>query len=918
MDAETHVSSGGTAELTIYNYGYGDDTYYVVPQCSGIVAGCQGRGRRYAGAFSSVTTDVTVSVTQQSGTGSAGASIASTQAGGEVDGVVTVYGQPLLVIDSAQTPVYTADQNVSRCAAACFTSTASISTVPFYTLGSARNVTLVYNQDMAHPEPFIYANVSPAADGPAVSGYLMSATLNGAPVTFTNGETTIHFLSPGNVPARLGGQVSLTPGGPEIYDLVVNVVVQYASGGTSGLSYSTILPVYDASNSPIAHGWTIAGIDKLDCRWDHKCLTYGSDGSMTVFTGTFPYYNGSDSSFVYYSSLISLYVRTHVDGHKSYYDQRGNMVAVESVHGLVTNIAYDSSQRVIQISDPARSAGQPVPYIQLAYGAYGLASITETGGPGPSRVTTVGVDANRYLDFVTDPDGNSTSVIYYGVNLPIGVIKDRRGQVTYFDHDQYNKLSAVQSPAIPVDAGGGNTTSAAPVTYLTAWQGIGVPTSPTAGAPPTAEPMSSIMAMIQAPGSRTTQFSVNAWGQPRETFDPTGQRTVVTYSDDNRGQDAILVEHADFSEDSFAYDGLHRMVMSKPAGDSAAFYYYNAASQVDSVRGRSAVAADYHYNSDNTPASMSDASGVSMNYAYNAWKEVVSATDNAGHTTTYGYDNVFLNQDTVIAPGNRVSTTTMDNEGRPWVTSVPLSASQSVVYDRSNRPIQITQAGRPATVLTYDPLFRTDVTDANGNVTHTTYNALGWPIARRDASGAEESFRYDAVGNLTSWSNRRGDVMSYSYDAQDRLVSRSGRGIDDRYSYSPDSPNGNVMVAWNAVATDSVFQQPVVGNHLGADSTVTWVNGVRYRVVHGHVGALGMDDSTAISASSNVGFRNRYAHVGTDGLVDQIRDGFNTASVGHNGEALPSSLQNPSYGTRSTDNTALHACSAPRFVRQIR
>lgn len=111
-------------------------------------------------------------------------------------------------------------------------------------------------------------------------------------------------------------------------------------------------------------------------------------------------------------------------------------------------------------------------------------------------------------------------------------------------------------------------------------------------------------------------------------------------------------------------------------------------------------------------------------------------------------------------------------------------------------------------MLTYDPLFRTDVTDANGNVTHTDHNALGWPISRRDASGVTESFRYDIAGRMTSWTNRRGDVMSYTYDNNDRILSRSGRNIDDHYGYSPD---GNVMVAWNSVERDSIFHTSVAG-----------------------------------------------------------------------------------------------------------
>lgn len=432
MNSETHVSSGGTAQFTIYNYGYGDDSYYVVPQCTGIVYSCQGRGYVYAAAYGTTTALIGYRVNQQSGTGSAGAGISSTSLGGyDVQASETVYGQPALVIDSAQTPVYGADQNVSRCAMNCFTSTASISTVPFYTLGQARGVTLVYNQDRAHPEPFIYATVSPAADGPAVSGYLMSATLNGGPVTFTNGETTLHFLSPGSVPARLGGQVTLAPGGPAIYTLAVNVVVQYASGTTSSLSYTTAMPVYDASNSPVAHGWSIAGIDQLACPdWPHRCITFGGDGSTTLFTGTFPSYEGSDKSTLNYANGI--YTRQYVDGHTAYYSYYGYLTQVSDIYGRTTNIAYDGSGRVSQISDPARNTGHGVPVIQFAYGAYGLASITETGGPGPDRVTTVGVDPNHYLGYVTDPDGHTTSVVYYGVNLPIDYITDRRGGTTYF------------------------------------------------------------------------------------------------------------------------------------------------------------------------------------------------------------------------------------------------------------------------------------------------------------------------------------------------------------------------------------------------------------------------------------------------------------------------------------------------------
>jgi len=73
-----------------------------------------------------------------------------------------------------------------------------------------------------------------------------------------------------------------------------------------------------------------------------------------------------------------------------------------------------------------------------------------------------------------------------------------------------------------------------------------------------------------------------------------------------------------------------------------------------------------------------------------------------------------------------------------------------------------------------------------------------------------------------------------------------------------------------------------------------------------------MDASTIISSTSVVDFRSRYTSVGANGLVTQVRDGFNTAYLGYNGEALPSSLYNPAFGTRTTHNM-LHVPVALSF-----
>lgn len=143
---------------------------------------------------------------------------------------------------------------------------------------------------------------------------------------------------------------------------------------------------------------------------------------------------------------------------------------------------------------------------------------------------------------------------------------------------------------------------------------------------------SDVTATVQAPGNRITQFSVNEWGEPMTTHDPSGRRTVISYGN-NSGKNPVSVVHDDWSEDRFAYDAFDRDTMVQMAGDSATYYHYNGASQVDSVWGQAAVATGYHYNPDNTLASTTDATGVTVTYTYNSGKEVTSATDNMAHQT---------------------------------------------------------------------------------------------------------------------------------------------------------------------------------------------------------------------------------------------------------------------------------------------
>lgn len=810
------------------------------------------------------------------------------------------------------------DQDLSVCAAACFAVTAAHGTAPYYTLGAPRSLTLAYNSDRAVPQPFVYGDVTVSSPPATVTGYLLEVKYHAVDLPFTNHETVLHFqgTSSPTTPYRLAGQLDLSSYATGAYPVQVVVTAQYANGATDVTVANTQLLIVNTQGSSIAKGWSVAGLQRRSAQQE------GGGYVVDEGNGSASYFPGAGTSAADHSVLSvsgSVWTRTYLDGSSVQYDASGLMTAAVDQLGFQTKYQYDTSAagvvRLRNVFEPLRenNISPTAPYLSLTYdnSDYGLSQISEVGTTIP-RSTSVTVGANHLLTGIVDPDGHSEAYGYDGSGR-LDSVTDRRGNTTTYAYDGAGKLAQITAPAVPLDAGNGAATSPqSPITRVSAWQSVGVPLVATASAPAAVIWPDTVSGRLSDPAGNVTAFTVNRWGAPATTTDPLGQQTAVTYS----GKDPVTVQHPDGSVDQYTYDGSDRVITAQAAGDSVTYVHYNAASQVDSIWGHSVVATYYTYNTDNTLARVSDASGVSVNYAYNARKQVTSATDNAGHVTSYGYDAVFANRDSTTVEGNRTTSVTMDEYGRAAASSAPGMATVTTTYDDVNRAIQVTQGSRPPTVLTYDGLVRTDVQDANGNVTHTDFDALGRPTARRDAGGATETFRYDIAGRMTSWTNRRGDVMTYAYDNENRLTARTGRGISDSLSYSPD---GNITVAWNTVERDSVFHVPSVAGRPGGDSTVTWVNGARYRVLHGHMGALGMNDSTAISSSTaGVSFRNRYTYyasatAGTNvaGLATKIEDGFNTATPSYDTENLLTQLSNTTGTSTTPAYTTLHL---PKWV----
>jgi hypothetical protein len=179
---------------------------------------------------------------------------------------------------------YNADhQDMGRCAASCFAATYSYTTVPYYTFDTPQSVTLVYHGDRVDPKPFIHVNARYEGSPQPTAFRLRLRKADGTYVKFLNGETVLRF-QPSSSWVRLGGQFradSNGMGSTGVYDVTMVVGAEWP--GIAEQSLATKLIVVNENTSPIARGWTIAGVQRLYPQGDGSALITEGDGSAVYF-----------------------------------------------------------------------------------------------------------------------------------------------------------------------------------------------------------------------------------------------------------------------------------------------------------------------------------------------------------------------------------------------------------------------------------------------------------------------------------------------------------------------------------------------------------------------------------------------------------------------------------------------------------
>ena len=824
---------------------------------------------------------------------------------------LTEVGVPLnyLAVDASRSN--NDNQDVSLCANNCFAATYSQSTVPYISMDTPRGVTLVYHGDRVGAKPFIHAEVSLGAGAPTLSRYRLQAQINGAAVTFLNGESILHFAaaSPSTETVRLGGQFDASSFATGRHPLTITVTAVYSNGKTEQKVTSGQVLVVDERKSSVARGWTVAGLQRVHELSGGALLITDGSGSAAYFandcgTGC---YTSPQADFTKVTSNGSGYVRAYRDSTKATFDTAGRLTSLADRFGNTTDFDYDASGRLTKIYDPYRTynSGASRSYIALGYGAFGLSQIQEPGpdgSPTGGRITAFTVASDSTLRVFKDPDGDSTVFGYDGLQRLDTIIDRRGGLTTYEYHASSGKLEWVDLPTVALY----DNTNARPRVSYSPWHTAGVPTGPTQTTPATPVIAGSVTGSTTDPLGRQASFTTDRWGQPLGITDPVGRTTTIT----RNGLFPSSIQRPTGATDYTSFSG-GLLTSATPAGQTATHVRYGGWAQPDSIYGVGR-GAQRRYIGENGQIDSVRVAGIASvaKYYYDTRGRVDSVIDPGGHVTKYHYDAVFGNLDSTLAPGNRFTKLTFDGHGRLLTQQSNDEPLRQVVYDSVNRVREVDDGVNDSTTkYTYDQLFLTRVEDPKEQVFRFEHNALGWVTRKYDPADTlnrYESFGYDLAGNVRQWTNRRGQQISFTYDSLNRPLSKTGTNTTaDSLWYSS---NGLKMASWNAVSTDSIY----FDSTGWVDSVVTLLGGQKFKRAYTATNVQQLDTVT-ISGNSGITFaQRRFAWNSLTGALDTAYVNGQATRFTRNQEMLPTQTIWPSI-TRTHQWTDIHRPAEQSF-----
>jgi len=818
------TTGGYSAVFTVQNTGQNSDTYAISCGSTGSVT-CTRTSATSLPLGSGVPQVDTAWYnvgTQGSGTLTlTAASASSRDSGSYAIPVGPPPGAP--VVDAS--PYNYAKQDYGLCAISCFAAVYAQSTVPYVSFDAPRNVSLTYNSDRVDPRPFVLVNASPDVNyGQPPTEYRIQVKVNGTVITFLNGDQTLRFTYPGPWAVRLGGQFDASGYATGAYPLDILVSAYYANGTLLTNDIATKLLVDNETNSAIAAGWMLGGMQRLYVQSDGSALITEGEGSTAYFAyanGAFVSPSGEFSTLVPSTlSGTSGWARIYTDSSKTVFDNTGKMVQLRDRFNNITTVRYDTSGRVWTITDPANLT------TLLGYNANGngLSFIQDAGNP--SRMTIITVDASHHLTAITDPDNVSTHFAF-DTNVLLQKVINRGGDTTSFGYDNLShKLTSLTFAAAPVYGSG----TVSPTLSQSSWQVVGIPTTSTSTTPAAAPSADTVRARVTDPRGYITVYQVDRFGAITRIDDPAGRTTTyLRDSNSNVVRDSAPSGH--IVRRTWSGSNITQW-RDSTTGRTINYTYEPTWNELIQISGDADSVWNYwsHGHMDSTISGTRALTSLRRltSFTYDALGRLRTSTDPLGHVDSVYYDGTsWRNVDSTRSGGRRIAYT-YDSYGRLGTTKTPRGDVTSVQYDPLNRRTSMVGPNADTTIFTYDSLFLRQVRDAIGQTYQFSHNGLGWLTSQTDPAGRQNQYQYDLNGNLRQQTNRRNQVVALGpYDALNRPTSVTADQKTTTFAY--DGRDAFTAVS-NAESVDTLKFDPL-GRVV---SQIDVRGGTRYELVATH------------------------------------------------------------------------------------
>ena len=592
----------------------------------------------------------------------------------------------------------------------------------------------------------------------------------GSPINLTTGNVWIQrrdYSLPG-----LGGGLSLE----RTWNSLLVSSFPAAPVGMFGDSWrSTYEESLVGANSGIVKYW----------RGDGSAWTFECDSPVTRCSLDYPPNVGASLT---YSSTSNTYTLSLKGGDQRVFNSNGILTSLLDRNGNKTTLAYDGSQRLITVTDPASRT--------LTF------NHTDPNNPGQvtsindavGTIATYTYDAGHHLTTATYADSSVTNYAY-DTNGLVTSATDAQGKVLEAHTYNSSRQGLTSTNANGVDSVTASYASGSAAVS----DSLGNSTTYGVGRVIGRNVVSSISGSgcDTCGGRGNYAYTYDSNGNPSSSTDPLGHYTGDTY--DSSGNLILLAIATDASQSnwqrfSYTYNGFGEVLTATdPLGNVTTNTYDSKGNllttKTPSPGGRtSGSLTTFVYDTKGELTSITDPNSHKTTVAYNPVGLIASITDAQSKVTQFQYD-ARGNRAAVIDANNQQTSFTYDVMNRLTKITYPTTPSSSTQfgYDYRGRRTSVTDQNGKLTQYAYDDADRlVSVTDANNGLTQYAYDTENNLTSIRDAAGNLTTLQYDAFGHVTQTTFPSNLFETYSYDLDENLLSktdRNGHAINYTYDY---------------------------------------------------------------------------------------------------------------------------------------